>query len=511
MGSPARQVNRSACVLPHEPPPPSPSPLRGGGLGWGTSTLKGEGWVAVVCYVLLLTLVACNATRPTPTLGATRGRDEGRFVLYFNGPAKTPENITLELASVEAVHEDGNKYRILAQPIKINSMEVVDRQLLLAETFLPRGKYRAIQLGISRAQVRREEKDIDLSVPAEGYSIMVPFEIKPHEAIPLFMTWDVERAIESEAFLRPAFAFEGRARELRGVIAYVTNEESNTVSVIDRSIDRVVDVIEVGNGPKGIAVSPDPSTSKAAVVNSGFPTLSVLDVKDNRVLRTSNLEIGSKPSDLVVMPDGRIIYVTNTALNTVSALDATSFQTLETIPVGKKPVALAVDSGGTRVFVANQASHTVSVIDTGRNQVTRTISVEFQPVWVAVDPTGAEAYVAHLRSPRVSVISLTTLQVTRTANVGIAAAVVSDVVRGRVFAALVRRNRLSLYDVNLDAELNSVPVGVDPYRLALDADRGKIYVVNRGSNDVTVLDKETLQVRATIPVGKRPYGIAIVR
>lgn len=38
--------------------------------------------------------------------------------------------------------------------------------------------------------------------------------------------------------------------------------------------------------------------------------------------------------------------------------------------------------------------------------------------------------------------------------------------------------------------------------MRLDADPGKLYVVN---------DKDTLRIRGTIPVGKRPCGITIVR
>jgi YVTN family beta-propeller protein len=464
-----------------------------------------------ICYALLLTLVSCNVSQPTPTLAEAAKEEKGRFVLYFNGPAKTPENITLEMVSVDAVREDGEKFSVLSQPLKINAVDVVNRQLLLAETLIPLGKYKALHLGIARAQVRREGEWVDLSVPPEGFTIEVEFEVKQRKATPLFMTWDVERAIEGEAFLSPAFAFQGRARELRGVITYVTNEGSDTVSVIDRSVDRVVDVIEVGKGPKGIAISPERETSRALVVNSSFPTLTVIDISDNQVLRNVNLESAGKPSDVAITPDGRTVYVANTALNTVSALESVSFLTEASIQVGRKPVALAMEPGGNRLFVANQAEDTVSVIDTRLNQVTATVSVEFQPIWVAVDRLGNEAFVAHRRSRRVSVISLTTLRVSRTVNIGFAAAVLPDVIGARVFAALFRRNRVSLYNVNLNAELNSVAVEKDPHRLAVDGDRGKLYVVNRGSDTVTVIDRDTLRVRTTIPVGKRPYGIAIVQ
>lgn len=461
-----------------------------------------------MCHTLLIALlIACNFVWHAHA--AVQKGDEGRFVLYFNGPEKTPEKITLELAAVDAVREDGTQVAVFTKPVRIDALDVVGRQLLLAETFLPRGRYEALRLRIPKAQVRREGKEIDLAVPKEGFSIAVEFEIRPREATPLFMTWDVERAIEREVFLRPAFAFEGRARELSEVMAYVSNEGSDTVSVIDRQTDRVVDVIQVGKGPKGMTISPDRISPRVLVVNSHFPTLTVIDSNDNRVFRTANLEVAGRPSDVAISPDGRTVYVVNTALNTVSALESVSFVNLATIPVGKEPVALALGPEGFRLFVVNQTSNTVSVIDARRNVVTATISVEFQPAWVAVVAT--EAFVAHLRSPRLSIISLSSLQVSRTVDIGVAAAVLPGLSSGRIFAALVRQNRVSLFDVNLNAQLDSAAVGADPHRLAVDITRGKLYVVNRGSDSVTVLNRDTLRVLATIPVGKRPYTIAIVQ
>lgn len=457
-----------------------------------------------------LSLLACQPLSSVPSFPAAgRRHGESTFVLFLNGPSKTPLAITLELAAVEAVRADGTRHPILARPFLISSLGIVDRQLLLAETGLPWGVYRELHLRISRARVRRGDQEIDLAVPPEGFSFNVDFEMKPDEATPLFMSWDVERSIEREAFLRPAFAFRGRARELRRVIAYVTNEESDTVSVIDRSADRVIDVIEVGSRPKGVAVSPD--SSRAFVVNSASNTLTILDVGNNKVLHTANLDVAARPSDIAIHPDGRTLYVANTALNSVSVIDASSFQTVQVVPVGQRPVALAVDPRGTRLLVANMGSHTVSAIDTRRNLVTTTIPVEFQPTWVAMDPAGTRAFVTHLRSPRIAIISLATLRVERKVSLGSANALLPDDATGRAFVAVVPQNRLSFFDLNVDGELDSVKVGEDPYRLALDVDRAKVYVVNRGSNSVTVVDRNTRRVRTEVPMGKDPYGIAIVR
>ncbi|MBI2528388.1 MAG: beta-propeller fold lactonase family protein [Candidatus Rokubacteria bacterium] len=456
----------------------------------------------------VLLLAACNVAGPPLPAGPRPG--EGRVSLYLNGPAAAPLEITFELTSIGALIDDGLPAPLRAAPRRIASLEVVERQILLAEAFLPQGRYRKLALGITKARVRQEGRWVDLSTPPEGVRIDTDFEIRRGEATALFMTWDVGRSIEREAFFRPAFALEGRGQELRRVLAYVSNEGSDTVSVIDRSLDRVVAVLAVGRAPRGLAVTRD--TSRAFVVNSGESTLGVIDVNSNRVIHTTNLEVGAGASDAVITPDGRTLYVTNTALNSVSAIDAQSFQTVRAVPVGLRPAGLALIPPRAGLLVANGGSNTVSLIDTSRNAVAATIPVDFQPSNLAVDATGGQAFVPHLGSPRLSVVSLSALRSVRTVTVGVAAAVLPEGEVGgtRLLIARPREARVSLFDVGLNAEVDSIAVGEEPRYLALEPDREKLYVVNRGSDTVTVIDRFSRRVRATIQVGKRPYAIVLV-
>jgi YVTN family beta-propeller protein len=43
----------------------------------------------------------------------------------------------------------------------------------------------------------------------------------------------------------------------------------------------------------------------------------------------------------------------------------------------------------------------------------------------------------------------------------------------------------------------------------MDPEGRKIYVVNRGSDTVSEIDKTSRREERTFPVGKKPYGIAM--
>jgi YVTN family beta-propeller protein len=54
-----------------------------------------------------------------------------------------------------------------------------------------------------------------------------------------------------------------------------------------------------------------------------------------------------------------------------------------------------------------------------------------------------------------------------------------------------------------------VPVGHDPYQVAVDPSAGVVYVANHQDNTVSVIDEATNTVTATVPVGQGPSGIAV--
>ena len=56
----------------------------------------------------------------------------------------------------------------------------------------------------------------------------------------------------------------------------------------------------------------------------------------------------------------------------------------------------------------------------------------------------------------------------------------------------------------------TIPVGKRPWGVALSRDGRFIYTANGLSNDVSVVDGATNKVVSTIKVGERPWGLAIV-
>ena len=96
---------------------------------------------------------------------------------------------------------------------------------------------------------------------------------------------------------------------------YVTNFSDNTVSVIDTATNTVVATVAVGNGPEGVAVTPD--GTKVYVANT-TGNVSVIHTATKTLVKT--VPVGSEPGAgaVAVTPDGTKVYVANAGSNNVS-------------------------------------------------------------------------------------------------------------------------------------------------------------------------------------------------
>lgn len=186
--------------------------------------------------------------------------------------------------------------------------------------------------------------------------------------------------------------------------AYVTLVVDDAVVVIDTSLNVVTDEIPVGDRPRGIAVRPDnPATAdvdeatEIYVVNSGDNDVSIIEVFDGQVRTVvDSVDVGDEPQGIAFSPDGLKAYVTNVDDDTVSVVNTTTRLEEAVIEVGGSPQFVAVTPDGLFAYVTNNDDDTVTVIDLSANlPLGEPIPVGEGPMGVAVSPDGTRAYVAN--------------------------------------------------------------------------------------------------------------------
>jgi YVTN family beta-propeller protein len=151
----------------------------------------------------------------------------------------------------------------------------------------------------------------------------------------------------------------GVALDPRQSRAYVQNEGSTSISVINTITNRVIKSVDTGHASNAVAV--DPVAQQLFVANSDG-TLSVINTVDDADTLVATIDVSSAISDVVVNPALHRAYVTNLLENTVSEIDTQQNMVIGTIPVGLDPEGIAVDLTTNREYVASYYADYVTVL-----------------------------------------------------------------------------------------------------------------------------------------------------
>jgi YVTN family beta-propeller protein len=155
-------------------------------------------------------------------------------------------------------------------------------------------------------------------------------------------------------------------------IAYVTNIDSGSISVIDINLNKVIKIIPCGIGRKGIDITPD--GSEIWVTNTKESSITVINTSTYEIVTT--LKTGVEPMKLKFSIDGKYCLVVNVIDGCISVYNQETKKKIKNIILkGKKtlvdkilyhtprPVNILMHPNGLYAFVANSNANKIEVID----------------------------------------------------------------------------------------------------------------------------------------------------
>jgi gliding motility-associated-like protein len=282
--------------------------------------------------------------------------------------------------------------------------------------------------------------------------------------------------------------------------AYIANERSNNVSVINTATDAVVSTIPVGSNPLWVSVSPDGSF--VYVANYSSNTISAINSATNAVVAT--IPVGTNPIGVVVSPDGSKVYVANNGSNTISVINTATDAVTSTISVGSKPEGISVSPDGSLLYVVNGNDNNVSVINTFTNLIVTTIPVGLGPFGIAISPDGSRLYVANLVSHSVSVINTASNTVVSSFIINPdPEGLVLSPDGGLIYVTDATSKTVSVINTATNILVSAITISAGPEGISISQDGSKVYVTDRGSN-FSVINTATNTVISTTTAGSYP-------
>jgi len=158
-----------------------------------------------------------------------------------------------------------------------------------------------------------------------------------------------------------------------GSKAYVANKNDRLfVSVIDLRTRKMIGQVPMPKGTQGITSSPD--GKRVIAIDFTDPQFYVIDTATDKIIDTVAVEKNTVgPFRARYSPDGSMMITVNHMNALANIFDAKNLHAPQkTLPVGQQAFGIAFSADGRTALVSNHGDGTISVIDLTKNQVVQT-------------------------------------------------------------------------------------------------------------------------------------------
>lgn len=257
-----------------------------------------------------------------------------------------------------------------------------------------------------------------------------------------------------------------------------------------------------GRAPVALALNGD----KLYALNNNSKNIAI--IQNDRVVKF--IPLNTRPAALAADLAQNRLYVASGEDKTVSLI--ANDQVALTQPMGETVRALLFFEG--RLYAGLDTKNGILVLDPATLQIQARIDIPniFSVMALSGDPVHHRLY-ANVYD-KTAVIDSTTFRVLSTIETKgsyetLLAFPHADNVLIGIYDSQAQAQQLTAFDWQTGKPTGRVKLGGDAREAVLTADGTRAYVANSFTNDVSVIDPRALTSLATIPVGSRPWSVAL--
>jgi DNA-binding beta-propeller fold protein YncE len=262
------------------------------------------------------------------------------------------------------------------------------------------------------------------------------------------------------------------------------------------------EVVEVGNEPEGVVV--DPETGLVAVGLRDPNQLALVDGSSGEVVR--NIELPASPRHLNIAGPGGPVLVPAESSNSLVQVSLPEGEIIAETTVGTSPHAAAAASNG-RIFVGNEYGDNASVIE-GDREIEK-IETPRQPGGVAVTDNGLVGIVS-VGEQILEVFDASTLDSLGRADAGEGPTHIVAGPENHFYVTDTSGDAILIYEARPEPQqVGRVSLPGQPYGIAIDPERGNLWVTAGNQLIQFVLEGDALRELARYPTVSKPNTVAV--
>lgn len=273
-------------------------------------------------------------------------------------------------------------------------------------------------------------------------------------------------------------------------------------------------VVKVGRQPKQIGVSPNHKI--AYVTNFGGKSISVIDLRTFRVIKTMNT--GGAPVEVAYTPNGKYVYITNFDKVIKGGpraglwkIDTKTHKIVARIPGHRYPKGVVASPDGKHIYFSSWwwPKGYMAVVSVKTNKVVRKSRVWNRPRGMAMSPDGKMLYLcnfgefynkkdrsdmSHKKGAGLAFIDSKTLKLKRLVYGGYLTRHVAVSPNGKIiYVSYLGSSTLVAMSAQTGRILKRRRVGVGPKTIDLTRDGRYLFSANYYGRSVSVVDTKTFR------------------
>lgn len=320
---------------------------------------------------------------------------------------------------------------------------------------------------------------------------------------------------------------KGFESETNYPVAFVVNGESTSISLVDITTNTVKETLQLEGStfPHHIYLNPDKSLMVIAFIGADLSgghggghgsgkkfVVQVFNTKTGK--HETNIFLKRTPHNAIFSPDGTELWIGQSGSeSSIFVYDTKKWKMKSEIHINKNELSeVTFSADGTKAYAANTGSGTVSIINVSDKSISTTIDVGADPVgaWTG---TNGKMYVDNETSKTITEIDVASNTISSTINLGFKPGYVAlNDATNELWVSDAENGRLAYFTqvAQIWTLQGSIPTGSDAHAIAFNSAKTLGYITNQGAQTVSVINTTTHQVVATISVGQKPNGIAII-
>ena len=296
---------------------------------------------------------------------------------------------------------------------------------------------------------------------------------------------------------------------------FVSNENSDTVVVLDKSTKKIIKIMETGGRPRDLKFNKDHSKLYVVVSQENH----ILEIDAEKLEIIDSFDTGDDPEIFDIDTKNKLIAVSNEDDNELTLIDMRTKKIIESIKdVGVEPEGVNFNPDGSLIYVTSEGTSSVLIIDPFKKKIIKEVLVESRPRRGLFVNNGDEYWVSNELSGTVSIIDTNMQEIKKTIKFSLKGIKDQEITpvdfayakeKNLVFVTLGNANHVAVVDAKNYEIISYILVGKRVWGADLTADEKELIVTNGNSDDISVIDLDKFITTKSIPVGKTPHSVRI--